>query len=277
MDERVNADRAGTMSRPGLSSRPASASRARARVARLPIMLLTKSRLIWAVVALLATAIIVNAVAMQTAKHPEPLFERVSKPVDAHILPPMRSDALRQAMFDPKLANPPAGVQRVVNAPEKAKAPGAQPEAGDRLVSEIQRELSKRGHYKGEVSGKTGPATTQAIRDFQFAQRVAVDGRPTEALLKDILTAKANIRDELLDLVKRAQGDEPPQRTVRDVQRALNKAGYGPVAEDGQWGPGTKTALSKFEADRRLPPRGEPKGPVLRALASASGITIAQP
>ncbi len=54
--------------------------------------------------------------------------------------------------------------------------------------------------------------------------------------------------------------EDKPNRTVLDIQRALNKAGYGPLTEDGQMGPSTKTALTKFETDRKLPPRGEPKG-----------------
>jgi peptidoglycan hydrolase-like protein with peptidoglycan-binding domain len=84
------------------------------------------------------------------------------------------------------------------------------------------------------------------------------------------------MKDELLDLMKRASGDEPPPRTVRDIQRALNKAGYGPLKEDGQWGPGTRQALTRFEQDNRLPMKGEPKGQNIRTLASVTGVQIAQ-
>ena len=48
------------------------------------------------------------------------------------------------------------------------------------------------------------------------------------------------------------------------------------AAEDGQMGPSTRNALAKFEADRKLPLRGEAKGPVLKLLAATSGVAISQ-
>jgi peptidoglycan hydrolase-like protein with peptidoglycan-binding domain len=140
----------------------------------------------------------------------------------------------------------------------------------------IQRELAKRGYFKGEPDGKPGPRTTQAIRDFQFAQRVVVDGKPSEPLLRDIQATKTTMKDELLDLVRHAGADGPPQRTVRDIQKALNKAGYGPLKEDGQWGPTTRQALTRFEQDNRLPMKGEPKGQNIKTLASVTGVQITQ-
>lgn len=224
---------------------------------------------------LFAGAIVVNAVMLQNEKHPAPMFRTLAKAPEAFPVPPSRPDsnpAVKQAAFSP------APMNAAKPAPlDKAKpAPAPQAEAGDALLGEIQRELGKRGYYKGEADGRPGPMTTQAIRDFQFAQRVAVDGKPSEALLRDIAASKVTMKDELMDLVKRATQDEKPNRTVADVQRALNKAGYGPLNEDGQMGPSTRQALAKFESDKKLPPRGEPTGPVLRVLASASGVKIAQ-
>ena len=158
-----------------------------------------------------------------------------------------------------------------------AAAAPAMNDPSEALLVEIQRELAKRGYYKGDPDGKTGPRTTQAIRDFQFAQRVAIDGRPSEALLQSVLATKVTMKDELLDLVRKAGQPETPKGPVVDIQRALNKAGYGPLEEDGHMGPSTKQALARFEADKKLPPRGEPKGPVLNLLASATGISLRQP
>lgn len=228
-------------------------------------------------------AIILNAVMFQTERHPEPLFRPVAK---ADIpTPPQRQDVAK-AVFDTR---PLAGARPASVTPS---APGQTPpvavpaartgekpkpaETTDALNLEIQIELAKRGFFKGDPDGKAGPRMTQAIRDFQFAQRVAVDGRPSEALLRDILATKTTMKDELLDLVKRAAGDETSPRTVRDIQRALNKAGYGPLAEDGQWGPTTRAALTRFEQDNRLPAKGEPRGSSLRTLASVTGVPIAQ-
>ncbi len=236
--------------------------------------MVTKSRVLAGLACLFGGVIIVNAVALQSEKHPAPLFRTVAKPPEAFPLPPLRAEqtAVRTGATAPAPVAPgkPA-------SPDKAKTAVAPVgEASDALLAEIQRELGKRGYYKGEADGKPGPMTTQAIREFQFANRVAVDGKPSEALLKDVIAAKVTMKDELLDLVKRTSQDDKTTRTIADIQRALNKAGYGPLTEDGAMGPSTKQALAKFEADKKLPPRGEPRGPVLKVLASASGIAITQ-
>ena len=223
---------------------------------------------------LAGAAIIANATLMQREPHPSPFFQPVAKAEPP--LPPVRTASVP---VPAPVAETRTGFRPPANVPERAKpAPVAVPapasEASDALVMEIQRELAKRGRFKGEADGKVGPVTVQAIRDFQFSRRMPVDGKPSEGLLQEIRSVRATMKDELLDLVKRANDEAAPSRTVSDVQRALNKAGYGPLDEDGHLGPSTRTAIARFERDRNLPVRGEAKGPVLRALASASGVPI---
>lgn len=245
--------------------------------------LFTPMRLAVAAATVTGLVIVLNAVMFQTERHPEPLFRPVAK-TDISV-PPLRQD-MAKAAFETR---PLTGAKPIPVAPPNGgpvpPAAISAPKAGDRpkagettevLNLEIQRELAKRGFFKGEPDGKTGPRMTQAIRDFQFAQRVPVDGRPSEALLKDIVATRTTMKDELLDLVKRASGDETSPRTVKDIQRALNKAGYGPLTEDGQWGPTTRQALTRFEQDNRLPAKGEPRGSNLRILAQVTGVPIAQ-
>lgn len=245
-----------------------------------PRKLVTRGRVLAGLACLFGGTIVINAVVLQNEKHPSPLFRTVAKARESFPVPPTRPESnpsVRSAAFAPAPMNAarPAPTDKLKPTQQAGFTPA--PETSDALMAEIQRELGKRGYYKGEADGKTGPMTTQAIRDFQFAQRLAVDGKPSEALLRDVHASKVTMKDELLDLVKRtATTEDKAARTVADVQRALNKAGYGPLVADGQMGPSTKQALAKFEADRKLPPRGEPKGPVLKVLASASGIPIAQ-
>lgn len=233
----------------------------------------TRRTVIVVAAGLFGSAVIANALLLQSGKHPAPMFRSVTSAAAEFPMPPQRpgaNPAVKNAAFAPApmSAAKPAPIDRV------AAAPG---EPGEALLLEIQRELGKRGYYKGEPDGKTGPRTTQAIRDFQFAQRVAVDGKPSEPLLQAVLATKVTMKDELLDLVRKTSHPDAPKGPVVDIQRALNKAGYGPLEEDGQMGPSTKQALARFEADKKLPPRGEPKGPVLNLLASATGITLRQP
>jgi peptidoglycan hydrolase-like protein with peptidoglycan-binding domain len=251
---------------------------------------LTKARLAMAAAALGGLVIVINAVAFQSERHPEPLFRPIAKAPAELPLPPQRQDlAQAKSVFEPKpIAGarpqpvqsqpvaPPAATAQPAAAQNVALRGTVQPDATEALLTEIQRELAKRGYFKGEPDGKPGPRTTKAIRDFQFAQRVAVDGKPSEPLLRDIQATKTTMKDELLDLVRNAGADGPPQRTVRDIQKALNKAGYGPLKEDGQWGPTTRQALTRFEQDNRLPLKGEPKGQNIKTLASVTGVQIAQ-
>lgn len=234
----------------------------------------TRARVLVGLAVLFGGVIVVNAVALQTEKHPAPMFRSVIRTPESFPVPPARPE--QQAAARP---NAPVQAQSAVapRSPQPAvEKPRQASEAGDPVLAEIQQELIRRGHYKGEATGRPNAETTKAIRDFQFAQRLPVDGKPSEALLREITASKANMKNELDDLVKRAAGDDRSTRTIADVQRALNKAGYGPLSEDGQLGPGTRAALTKFEADRKLPPRGEPKGPVLKLLASVSGVPITQ-
>lgn len=260
---------------------------------------LTRGRVFAGLGCLLCGVIAVNATLFQTEKHPAPMFRQLAKPapLTSLPLPPLRPEFREAAPERTQPVPAQAGVAKERPPFREKMASPAPNEASELLVTDIQTELARRGFYKGEPDGKLGPGTSKAIRDFQFAQRVVVDGVPSPALLSDIRAVRATMKDELLDLLKRSgapdksapavrkaesQRIEPPakiepekpSKTVSDVQRALNKAGYGPLVEDGRMGVGTKAALAKFEADRKLPTRGEPKGPVLRHLAQASGIKI---
>lgn len=259
--------------------------------------LITGGRVVAVLACLFGGTIIVNAVMMQNEKHPTPLFRNAIRQAESFPTPPVRPETTPRTAATPTTPASPAAPVAAATPPGPVKVATATPAtlpptrasdvtppaAPDPLLAELQRELARKGFFKGEANGRPGPALTQAIRDFQFSQRVAVDGKPSEALLRDVQAAsRTAMRDELADLLKRSgtvdkpAAEDKPNRTVLDIQRALNKAGYGPLTEDGQMGPSTKTALTKFETDRKLPPRGEPKGPVLRALASASGIAISQ-
>lgn len=47
-----------------------------------------------------------------------------------------------------------------------------------------------------------------------------------------------------------------PDSTVRSAQAALETQGYSPGAIDGQMGPNTRSALTKFQQDKGLTPSG---------------------
>ena len=51
---------------------------------------------------------------------------------------------------------------------------------------ELQEQLKKRAFYAGEIDGNIGKGSRQAIRDFQIAQGLPVDGLPSQTIL-DVL------------------------------------------------------------------------------------------
>lgn len=164
------------------------------------------------IAALSGGVIITNALALQTERHPSPLFTALNEPrsatevvADAIPMPPARPSAERR---------------------------------GDATVVAAA---------KGARTVKEEPQRTASITPKEQMLAIIKGGAP------DVAPA------------------EPGNRMVL-VQRALNKAGYGPLKEDGAFGAGSRQALERFEADRRLPVRGEPQGKTLRELARASGI-----
>ena len=49
--------------------------------------------------------------------------------------------------------------------------------AADDLAVDVQRELKRRGYYRGGIDGQIGGGTRSALRNFQAEHRLAVTGR----------------------------------------------------------------------------------------------------
>jgi hypothetical protein len=96
------------------------------------------------------TAILINALFLQTGPHPVPIFKS-------------------------------AGLE-----PTPRTFPISPRTLGD-ITMDIQRELARRGFYDGSVNGLYGPKTHAAIRDFEHAAGLKPSMQPNEALLQAIL------------------------------------------------------------------------------------------
>jgi peptidoglycan hydrolase-like protein with peptidoglycan-binding domain len=57
---------------------------------------------------------------------------------------------------------------------------------------------------------------------------------------------------------------------MKSLQRQLKRAGYDPGAIDGQVGPSTRRALSRFQEAHGLTPTGDPDIPTLTKLLERS-------
>ena len=204
----------------------------------------------------------------------------------------------------------------------KVERPGGVARTRAQIVSDIQRELSRRGFFDEPVDGVYGPKTDAAIRDFEQAAGLKGNSQPDDALLRLITRSSTHARARACGGVgttrtdaaparavpahayairrracayarhraRRARGsagaarrcgvptsasaDVPrppapirtaanpaaPAKRVLSVQRALADFGYGQVAPTGVLGAETKSAIERFERERKLPVTGPDLG-----------------
>lgn len=170
-----------------------------------------------------AGVIVTNATALQTERHPSPMFL------------PLNGEAAPKVEAAAPLPLPPA---RPVAERQRVEAPAATKDA--------------------KARGKDEPQRTASIPVNAKDQMLAI--------IADSASDKATLAS--------ASANEPSPARIALIQKALNKAGFGPLKEDGAFGAGTRRALERFEAERKLAVRGEPSGKVLKELSKTTGVAI---
>lgn len=134
----------------------------------------------------MAVAIMTNALALQSGRHPHPLFLGT------------RPDADATAPATP-------APRETLNLRDRA------------MVAEIQLALKTQGYYTGDVDGLPGPMTTGAITAYQKATGLKATGAPSDALLerlKDGPKPQSAIEDPA-----------PDPRPVRDLTDLIDTVG----------------------------------------------------
>jgi peptidoglycan hydrolase-like protein with peptidoglycan-binding domain len=203
-------------------------------------------------------AILINALFLQRGPHPAPIFGNKPRM--------MSQDA--------------TGTIAVLPRPRPAVPDAAKPEAvrtRTDIVSDLQRELARRGFYDGVVDGSYGSKTDAAIRDFEqvFGQRVG--NEPTETMLQTIVRSPNEIRATLRTINAPARPDAvatliaPSRQQVVAVQRALSDFGYGQIKANGVYDADTRAAIERFERERKIPITGQISERLLRELGSMIG------
>lgn len=198
--------------------------------------------------ALVGTAI-VNAVFLQTGKHPAPLF------VEHETI-----GISRQA------------TAAIPKSREIILTKGDLPPAVNPIVIEIQRHLSARGYYDTEIDGLMGARTRAAIGLYQRAFGIAVTNEASRGLLEHIRLSipdrdyHAKARQRVADVASKAEKlafktatAQPsdiiindPER-IKQVQQALSRLGFNLLA-DGVAGRNTNLAVTAFKKQRGLVP-----------------------
>ena len=211
-------------------------------------------------------AIAWNALALQSSRHPAPLFntreivlapEPSPEPEADQLLPPVRpgTELAAQPATGP---NPHAFVPPAAAPEASAAGATAKPVARSPITDMIRN------------SGQPASATAPPAR----AQQPAPVAAPP--------VARTAARDPIADMIRMGGpvpvppgnvGRSDPGDTVLAGQRALARLGYS-VKVDGLMGSGTRQAIERFEQDKRLPVTGEFNARTMRELSGASGIAV---
>jgi peptidoglycan hydrolase-like protein with peptidoglycan-binding domain len=147
------------------------------------------------------------------------------------------ADAVKSmSVFDLGVTTPPT--------PPPTPAPGT-PTGWAAPVKTIQTQLNRWPFSPTlTVNGTDGTATKNAIRTFQKAGGLTVDGLPGPATYRELTAWYDTTRPQL------AEGSTGS--AVTWLQKELNRAIDAGLATDGTFGPTTKTAVEKFQQDRGL-------------------------
>lgn len=140
-------------------------------------------------------------------------------------------------------------------------------------VEAIQRKLVEKGYEPGPVDGVRGQMTMAAIMAYQHDHDLPVTGVASSQFLKNMILGGSVGQSSGSGLVS------PPEEMttlVQTIQKTLSTLDYNPGPVDGLLGNSTKSAIKKFERDRKLSVTGRVSGELLQELKKANGGRLSQ-
>ena len=133
----------------------------------------------------------------------------------------------------------------------------ATPTVSRTMVTEAQTELRRRGYAISAITGIANAETVAAVRAYQSDARLPVTGTISDELLQQLRTPEADSA-----AIYRAQ--------VKQVQAALNAAGYSAGPADGALGPKSRAAIARYQSDNNLAATGDVNTELLSSLGIES-------
>jgi len=136
-------------------------------------------------------------------------------------------------------------------------------------VLDLQVKLKKTGYYQGNPDGYFGPATRNAIINFQTQNGLTADGIAGPKTLQALqnlssaktLASRGSAASQVKALKQGMQGDD-----VLKLQANLQRLGYYCGTLDGDFGPATLNAVINFQMKNGLTVDGIAGPDTLRAL-----------
>ena len=123
-------------------------------------------------------------------------------------------------------------------------------------VRQLQERLAALGYYSGEADGQFGAGTRSAVESFQRQHGLDADGIAGETTLTLLYSAEAQAfrptpapspTPEIAALSSGSQGDQ-----VKKLQQRLQELGFYTGKIDGDYGKGTKSAVTVFQQQHGL-------------------------
>jgi hypothetical protein len=228
--------------------RPAAATVAEGAGERgllLRVLLYSPKDMVAGLLAFAATsAIIANALFLQTGPHPAPMFGSV-------VMIPQASSTAASLLPQPR----PADADALLSEYRLAETRISEP----RFVEPRPVE-SKPAEFRTAEPKTAEPKAADALTNL-----VKATGAGTTASL-NVVRPPAPIPP--------GSGPTIGSRRVAAVQRALTEYGYGQLKPTGTIGPDTQAAIQKFERERRLPMTGQLSDRLVHELAAAIGHPV---
>ncbi len=181
--------------------------------------------------------------------------------------PKARADLLPQ----PQNQEKPLESVRPDHAPQGAATGETPSRPASKLTRAVQRELTSQGYEPGPVDGVEGLMTHAAIMAFQYDNGVAPTGRPTEALLKQIILGGPSHAQPDTETEK---GVENRRRVIKTVQLKLRELGYKAGAATGVMDEETRAAIREFEKYSGLVATGRVSGRLIGKLSNVPRLRV---
>jgi peptidoglycan hydrolase-like protein with peptidoglycan-binding domain len=133
----------------------------------------------------------------------------------------------------------------------------------------IQRELGARGYDAGRPDGISGVVTRAAIFAYEYDNGLVLTGKPSEALLTQIVLGSSSLQQNGARPGKTITPDG--QALVINVKQQLAALGYQTGMAGGELSPEFARAIREFETDQKLPLSGRISGPMMSRLIHLQG------